>query len=140
MSTSIGSLALPKSPDLKKAVASFGVVIPAAGTAQPVNPPALVNAATIWNPSLKWLRGTVVFAAGQTNDGGTAPTTVFLVPPASTYNLEFESDSGVAGDIPAIESITFVAIAPPTATAEASTYTALASGADAVFAVNFVQK
>jgi len=139
MASSAGGFNTPITADVRKASASHVSVIPAAGTAQVVNPVAPINAFTAFNVSSKWVRGTITFAAGVTNDGSAA-TTVFLIPPQGTYSQDYASDSGVTGDVPAVDSISYVSIATPTASAEASTLAALVANADATVVTNFVQK
>ncbi|MGL4300210.1 MAG: hypothetical protein ACRCW4_14160 [Candidatus Neomicrothrix subdominans] len=127
------------SADLAKEVGSHVAVIPAGGNvAQVVNPAVPQQAVTVFNLSTAYVRATVTLSAGITAVGAAA-TRVFLVPPNATYSLDLGNTNDDAGGIvEAIDSISFQAIATPTATAEVSTLAvAGALAANAIIIANF---
>jgi hypothetical protein len=139
MSMTNGSFAAPISPDLTKAVESYVVGIPAgAGVAQVVNPTVPVQGLTAYNYTTNVLRGTVTFSAGVTGTNA-APVRTFLVPPGATYSLDFADHDGdnAVGAIDAIDSVSFIAVAPGAVTAEASTLVAATAAAAGLAYVNF---
>jgi hypothetical protein len=115
------------------------VGIPAgAGVAQVVNPTVPVQGLTAYNYTTNVLRGTVTFSAGVTGTNA-APVRTFLVPPGATYSLDFSDHDGdnAVGAVDAIDSVSFIAVAPGAVTAEASTLVAATAAAAGLAYVNF---
>lgn len=139
MSLTNGSFAAPISPDTTKAVESYVVSIPAgAGVAQVVNPTVPVQGFTAYNYTTNLLRGTVTFSAGVVGVNA-APVRTFLVPPGATYSLDFADHDGdnAVGAVDAIDAVSFIAVAPGVATAEASTLVAATAASAGLAYVNF---
>lgn len=136
--TTSGTFNAGQTADNDKKIGSHVAVIPAAGTAQVVNPADNQNAVTVYNLStVNMVRATVTFVAGIVGDA-TAAQQTFLVPAGGTFSVDFSNNAGsVSGLIGAIESVSFVSVAIPAATSEASTLPALAAAAGAVVVANF---
>lgn len=140
MAMTNGSFAAPITPDLTKVVESYVVGIPAgAGVAQIVNPTVPVQGLTAYNYTTNVLRGTITLSAGVTGTNAVALRT-FLVPPGATYSVDFSDHDGdnAVGAIDAIDSVSFIAVAPGDVTAEASTLVAAVAAAAGVAYVNCV--
>jgi hypothetical protein len=139
LSMSSGAFSAPIAADLTKEVVSYVVAIPAgAGVAQVVDPAVPVQALTAYNYSSALVRAVVTFAAGITSTG-VAATRTFLVPPGATASLDFADHDGdnAVGHVNAIESVSFIAVVPGAATAEASTLAAATAAVAGLVYVNF---
>ena len=123
--------------DNEKAVGSHVAVIPAAGTAQTVNPTDRYNAATFANIGTNWVRAKFTFATGITGNASNL-TQVTLIPPNGFTSVDFSNNPHfVSGAVDAIDAVVVESVALPSATAEASTLTAKTSTADATVVINF---
>lgn len=138
MSTTSGFFSPAHTADNAKAVGSFTAVIPAAGTAQIINPADNMNAVTIMNEStVNRVRAVITFVAGVAGNATPIQQAITL-PPGATQSLDFSNNpTNISGVIGAIESITLASVATPTTTAEASTYTVLTAAAGAILTLNF---
>lgn len=126
MGATSGSFSPALSSDLTKEIGGWIVDIPAgAGVAQTVNPAVPFQSFTVNNLSLNWVRGTVTFTAGIISNA-VAATRAFLISPNATVSFDLANSDGdnAAGSIDAIDSISFIAVQPGTASAEVSTLVA----------------
>jgi hypothetical protein len=139
MSMTTGSFSAPISPDLTKVIESYVVGVTAgAAVASVVNPTVPVQGLTAYNYTSNVMRGTVTFTAGITGVNAAALRT-FLVPPGATYSVDFADHDGdnAVGAIDAIDSVSFIAVAPGAVTAEASTLVASTTTVAGNLYVNF---
>jgi hypothetical protein len=127
--------------DLAKEVAAWNAVIPVANAAQVVTPAAPQQSFTAYNmSSTSWVRATITLAAGITATGAAA-TRVQILPPLSVISVDLGSSiDDASGNIEAITSVSFIAVATPAATAEVGTLAAAAPAAPVIVAVNFGSK
>ena len=141
MGTTAGGFTPIPAADNAKAIAAYAVVVPAAGTAQTVNPVDNHNSVTVMNFSnVNFVRATITLVAGVTGDA-TAAQQVQLVPPGGSISLDLQGNpTSPAGNVDAIDSVKIDVVAFPAATAELSTLPALAVNAGAQVGVNFATK
>lgn len=128
------SLGHGRTADLKKEAQGWGVVIPAANTAQVLDPKPGMTGYTVFNLSRETIRVTITFAAGIESNG---PARTALVPPLAVLSENFNNDTGINEDQPAIEALSLQVVT--LATGEATSLTpppALAAPANAV--VDFI--
>jgi hypothetical protein len=127
-------------PDNHKQLWSSTIAFDAGSVAAVVvNPPNLMQAATIYNMSNLWMRATVVYPAGVLFDG--PPTEhCMLVPPFSSYDfdLSLHDGSGVPGTIAPIESMYFNFVILGTTTQGSNGLVEIAHPTGAVNVINFV--
>lgn len=145
MSATNGAMgAVPVQPDLTKEHEGTiqTIAAGAAAVAGVHNPAQPQQSLTAFNASQNWVRGTITFSGGITSLGSAA-TRVFLVPPFGTYTYDSSDVGGDAdnatGAINAIDSVSVIAVAVPTAAGvvEASTLAAAASTFAGHVAINF---
>lgn len=138
MSATAGSIGpVPTSPDNVHALGSHVVQIPAAGTAQVVNPVEDYDALTVYNLSNLLVRATITFRVGITGNATAAQQTQ-LIPANSTMSFDLSKNVNlVAGELGAVDSVSFAPVALPLTTAEGSALTALTANAAATLVVNF---
>jgi hypothetical protein len=124
--------------DNAKAVGSHVAVIPAAGTAQVINPVDGFNSLTFMNVvGSNYVRATITFTVGVAGNA-TAATQVVLIPPSSAVSVDFSDNPKASADeIRVIDSISLVSVALPAASAEVSTLAALVALAGATVVMNF---
>lgn len=139
MSSTSGSIGVLPIADNAHVIGSHYVVIPAAGTAQVINPAEDYHALTVYNLSAVLVRALVTFKAGVTGNA-TAAQAVQLVPPNGVMSFDLSSNTNsVNGEIGSIESVTFTPVAVPATSTEGSALTALTANAAAMLIANFVR-
>ena len=138
MSSTAGSFSSIPSADNAHVLGSHFVVIPAAGTAQVVNPADDYHAMTAYNLGSVLVRATVTYKAGVTGNATAAQATQ-LIPPSGVMSFDLRANvNAMAGEIGSIESVSFVPVGVPAATTEGSALTALTANAATNLVVNFV--
>lgn len=138
MSTINAAFQAPITADNAKAVGAHVAVIPAAGTAQVINPVDGHNSVVMLNVAGgNYVRATITFTAGVSGDA-TAAQQVVLVPPGGVVALDFSNNpNAVQGELRIIDSISLVSVALPAATSEVSALVALTALASATVVLNF---
>jgi hypothetical protein len=138
MSAVSGFFSPSTAADNSKAVGSHFAVIPAAGTAQVVNPVDGYNSVMFMNiAGTNYVRATVTFTA-SVGGNATVATQCVVIPPASAISLDFADNPKSSPDeIRVIDSVSLVSIAVPATSAEVSTLSALAALASATVLLNF---
>ena len=123
-----------RTADLKKEAASYCVVIPIGNAIQQVDPKPAMSGIAIFNTSREWIRVLITFTPPIESVGAQR---TMLVPPLSVLSENYNNDSGIAEDQPAIEAVTFQAVTP--ATNETTALVPVAALATpAQLAVNFI--
>lgn len=124
--------------DNAKAVGSHVAIIPAAGTAQVVNPADGHNGVVFLNiAGGNYVRATITFTAGVSGDA-TAGQQCTLIPPGGVVSLDFSNNPAAAqGELRVIDSVSLVTVALPAASAEVSSLPALTALAGATVICNF---
>lgn len=139
MSATSGSIGVLPTADNAHVLGAHFVVIPAAGTAQVVNPVEDYHAMTAYNLGSVLVRATITYKAGVVGNATAAQATQ-LIPPNGVMSFDLSSNTNaVAGEIGSIESVSFAPVAVPAASTEASALTALTANAAANLVVNFVR-
>ena len=116
MSSINAAFQAPVNPDNAKAVGAHIAVIPAAGTAQVINPVDGHNSVVMLNVSGgNYVRATITFTAGVSGDA-TASQQVVLIPPGGVVALDFSNNVGaIPGELRVIDSISLVSVDLPAA-------------------------
>lgn len=123
-----------RTADLLKEAQGWGVVIPVDNKPQALDPKPGMTGYTIYNLSRETIRVTITFVAGVESNG---PARTALVPPLAVLSENFNNDSGINEDQPAIEALSLQVVT--LATGEATSLSppaALAAPVNAV--VDFI--